>query len=257
MALIFEVVRGGGDNLAYIIGCSSEKVAAVVDPVAASSILDFCENKKLKILYVLNTHGHPDHTAGNDVIVNEHAAKVMAHSGDRIVNVHQSLNGGETIEVGKIKINVIHTPGHTAGSVCFMVNNKLLSGDTMFLAGAGNTRFGGNINDLFTSFNDKLLPLPDKIEVYPGHDYAESNLGFARTIEPDNTAIDHKMKDLKETIRSSTFVKSTMKEEKKYNPFLRYSKPELIESLKSEYPNLSSNHPLEIFSQIRELRNNW
>jgi hydroxyacylglutathione hydrolase len=257
MALIFEVIRGGGDNLAYIIGCSSEKVAAVVDPVAAHSILDFCENKKLKILYVLNTHGHPDHTAGNDVIAGTHGAKILAHKGDRITSVHQILNGGETIEVGKIKINVIHTPGHTEGSVCFRVNNKLLSGDTMFLAGAGNTRFGGNIKDLFMSFNDKLLPLADKVEIYPGHDYAESNLGFARTIEPENVAIDQKMKALKETVRSSTFIKSTMKEEKLYNPFLRYSKPELIESLKSEYPELSSNHPLEIFRQIRELRNNW
>ncbi len=257
MSLIFKEVRGGGDNLAYVIGCSSTKTAAVVDPIAAHDILEFCEEKKLKIKYVLNTHGHPDHTGGNDVIVKSSGARVMAHKADRVANVDAELEDEDVIEVGKVKVGVIHTPGHTPGSVCFRLNNKLLSGDTVFLSGAGNTRFGGSVEDLFKSFAEKILPLPAKVALHPGHDYAEANLRFARTVEPDNVAIDHKLKALKDAIKKDETLISTIGQEKNYNPFFRFGNPELIESLKAEYPDISSDDPLAVFRLIRELRNNW
>lgn len=257
MALIFEVVRGGGDNLAYIVGCSSGRLAAVVDPVCAHDILEFCQQKKLNIIHILNTHGHPDHTAGNDVIASATGAEIMAHPDDRIPNLHKALTGGEVIKVGKVKIQVIHTPGHTAGSLCFKINNKFLSGDTMFVAGAGNTRFGGNVEDLFKSFHKKIMKLTDRCELYPGHDYAESNLRFARTIEPDNSHIEQKLKELKDSRKDGSVLKSTIGQERQYNPFLRYRQPELIESLRAEYPELSPENPFSVFRLIRELRNNW
>ncbi len=257
MALIFEKFRGGGDNLAYVIGCSSQKAAAVIDPISAHDILEYCENKKLRILFVLNTHGHPDHTGGNDVITSATGAHILAHPNDRILNVSEPLADGKHIEVGKVNIEVIHTPGHTAGSVSFRVQNKLISGDTVFLAGAGNTRFGGDVHDLFQSFQNKIIPLPARTELCPGHDYAYTNLHFAQTIEPDNTHIDHKLKELKDAEKERHIISSTIGEEKKYNPFFRIENPELIESLTSEYPDLSPENPFEIFKQIRELRNQW
>jgi len=256
MALIFEVRRGGGDNLAYVVGCSTQRKVAVVDPVASHEILEYCRAKKLDVLYVLNTHGHPDHTAGNDVIVNATGAKVAAHPAERIGRLDLALEGGETLWVGNTKIQVVYTPGHTAGSLCFKVNNKLLSGDTLFLSGAGNTRFGGDVKKLFETFDKKLLSLAKNVEVLPGHDYAESNLRFARTIEPDNAYIDHKLKELKIARRTGSVLTSKIAEERRYNPFFRYREPELIESLRSEYPDLSGE-PFEVFRLIRELRNNW
>jgi hydroxyacylglutathione hydrolase len=257
MALIFEVIKGGGDNLAYVVGCSTERKVAVIDPVASHDILEYCAAKKLGIECILNTHGHPDHTSGNEVIQNRTGAPILAHGADRIVNLAQPLKDGQVLEVGKTKITVIHTPGHTAGSVCFRVQNKFISGDTVFLGGAGNTRFGGNVADLFTTFHDKLLTLPDRVDIYPGHDYAETNLRFARTLEPDNHAIDVKLKELKDGSRNGHFVKSTIGEERKYNPFFRFKNPELIESLTSEYPEIDPKNDCEVFKLIRELRNGW
>jgi len=257
MALIFEKFRGGGNNLAYVIACSSQKTAAVIDPISAHSILEYCENKKLRVLYVLNTHGHPDHTGGNEVIASATEAKILAHPDDRVINVSTPLADGQEIEVGNLKIEVIHTPGHTSGSVCFRVNNKFISGDTVFLAGAGNTRFGGDVKELFNTYKDKIIPLPAKLELCPGHDYAYTNLHFAQTIEPENTHIDQKLRDLKDAERYGNIVSSTIGEEKKYNPFFRITNPELIESLTSEYPELSPDDHFQIFKQIRELRNQW
>jgi hydroxyacylglutathione hydrolase len=257
MALIIEVFKGGGDNYAYVVGCSAKREVAVIDPVSAHSILEFCGRKKLRVLYILNTHGHPDHTSGNEVIASSTGAKVMAHPAERIINVSGSLKDKDKIPVGKIKIEVIHTPGHTMGSLCFKIANKLISGDTLFLAGAGNTRFGGGVDDLYESFKNKILPLPDRTEVYPGHDYAENNLRFARTLEPDNPSIDAKLKEWKDVQRNGSFLKSTIGQEKKYNPFLRFKKPELIESLRTEYPEHPLDDPLEVFRLIRELRNHW
>lgn len=257
MALILEVFRGGGDNIAYLVGCSSERKVAVIDPISAHTILEFCNSKNLDILYVLNTHGHPDHTSGNEVIVNSTGAMILAHPADRVPDISEPIEDGDLIEVGKLSIQVHHTPGHTRGSLCFKVNNKLITGDTVFLAGAGNTRFGGNVDDLYKSIEEKLAPFSDKTEVCPGHDYAENNLRFARTLEPDNVFIDIKLKEVKEASKNGSVVKSTLGEERKYNPFLRCRQTELIESLRSEYPDLPLDDPIETFRLIRELRNHW
>lgn len=257
MTLIFEVIRGGGDNLAYVLGCSSSREAAVVDPVSAHDILEYVEKKKLVIRYVLNTHGHPDHTEGNEVIVNATGAKLLAHSAERIKGVKRHISHNYFLPLGKFKLQVLHTPGHTAGSLCFKVQNKLITGDTLFLGGAGNTRFGGNVKDLYRTFSEKLSPLPNKLEVCPGHDYAENNLRFARTLEPDNPSIDRKLKELKDSLRKHTLIRSTLGEERRYNPFFRYRSPELIEALKTEYPELKPDSPFEVFRLIRELKNNW
>jgi hydroxyacylglutathione hydrolase len=257
MALILEFMRGGGDNFAYVVGCSSQRKVAVVDPVSPHSILEYCRQKNLEIVYVLNTHGHPDHTSGNEVLTHATGAKILAHPADRILDVSEPLKDGDGIKVGKINIQVIHTPGHTMGSLCFKINNKLITGDTLFLAGAGNTRFGGAVEDLFDTFEKKIMPLSSRTVVHPGHDYAENNLRFARTVEPDNPSIDAKLKELKEALRNGTILKSTIGQERKYNPFLRYREPGLVESLKSEKPELPLDNPFEVFRLIRELRNNW
>ena len=257
MALIFEAIRGGGDNLAYIVGCSIERVVAVVDPIGAHTILEFCAQKKLQILYVLNTHGHSDHTDGNEAVVNAAGAAVLAHPADRIANLDRPLADGDIIPVGRFELRALHTPGHTMGSLCFRINNKIISGDTLFLAGAGNTRFGGSVDELFSSYERKLRTLPDRVEVFPGHDYAENNLRFARTLEPDNPFIDQKLRETRDALRANTVARSTIGEERRYNPFFRCHEPELIESLRAEFPDLAPDQPHEVFRLVRELRNSW
>jgi len=257
MALIFEPMRAGGDNLTYLVGCSQTREAAVIDPTSAHDILDFCDTKNLSISYVLNTHGHPDHTGGNEVIASATGAVILAHARDRAPGVGEQLEDDDVLELGKIDIEVIHTPGHTPGGLCFKINNKLLTGDTVFLSGCGNTRFGGDVGELFASFDQKINPLSGRVEVWPGHDYAETNLRFARTVEPDNHAIDLKLKKVKDASRGGWIIKSTLAEERRYNPFFRCKKTELIESLRAEYPELPAGDPFQTFKLLRELRNNW
>lgn len=257
MAMIFEVIKGGGDNLSYVVGCSSSRIAAVVDPISPDPVLEYCRQNNLKISFVLNTHGHPDHTGGNAAIKSATSAKIMAHPADHVPDLDQPLSDQETISAGDIQIQVIHTPGHTAGGLCFMVEDKLISGDTVFLSGAGNARFGGNVDELFKSFRDKILPLPQDTELHPGHDYSESNLAFALSLEPDNPSIGKKLSEVKAAIGSGSIIKSSLKEERQYNPFFRYQEQELIESLKDKHPELSGKEPFEVFKFIRELRNNW
>jgi hydroxyacylglutathione hydrolase len=257
MALIFQTMRGRGDNLSYVIGCSSQRVALVVDPTSPHALMEFCASKKLILRFVLNTHGHPDHTAGNKVIVNATGAQVLGHVRERIPGLDRTLEDGDIVTVGKVQVKVLHLPGHTPGGLGFRIGSRFLSGDTVFVAGAGNTRFGGNVKDLFETFDKKIMALPDRTELCPGHDYALSNLRFARSLEPDNPDLEAKLREVRRGAREKQLIKSSLAEEKRYNPFFRYREPAMIRSLMSEYPDRDLDNPFEVFRLIRELRNQW
>ncbi len=256
MEHIFEIFRGGGDNLAYLLGCPRALEAAVIDPVSPSRIIEYCRGRNLSIKYVLNTHGHPDHTSGNKEVQSSSSARMLAYSPGR-AGEKPGLEHGLDIALGELSIRVIHTPGHTRDSVCFMAEDKLFSGDTLFLAGAGNTRFGGDVEDLFKSFEETIIPLPDNVQVCPGHDYAGNNLRFARSMEPGNKNIDKKLDELEDADAEGAVVTSTIGQERGYNPFLRFKEPGLKKSVKDRFPDEDADTPFQVFRLIRELRDNW
>jgi glyoxylase-like metal-dependent hydrolase (beta-lactamase superfamily II) len=193
--MFFKQIQQHSDNFSYIIADEDTKEAVVIDSsYNADEIIKIIKNEKLQLKYVINTHGHSDHTAGNTELHSIFRAKIVAHKQSKI---HHDLpvDEDETLSVGKISIKIIYTPGHTTDSICLLVDNqKLLTGDTLFVGECGRTDFpGGSSKSMYESLFNKLLKLNDGVEVYPGHDYGlkpSSTIGEEKksnyTLKPRN-----------------------------------------------------------------------
>ena len=171
--MFFKQIQQHGDNFSYIIADEDTKEAAVVDPsFNASEIIKVLKAKKFSLKYIIDTHGHSDHTAGNTELASIFGAKVVAYKSSKL-NYDIAVEDGDVLTVGKISIKVIYTPGHTMDSICLLVDNKkLLTGDTLFVGECGRTDLpGGSSKSMYNSLFNKLLKLDDSVEVYPGHDY--------------------------------------------------------------------------------------
>jgi glyoxylase-like metal-dependent hydrolase (beta-lactamase superfamily II) len=183
--MIFKQVPVGTfQNFAYIIGDEKTKAAALVDPAwEVDRLLALCGELGLRVLYVINTHSHHDHVAGNETVAKRTGAKVAMHEKSPL-RKDVKLKDGDTVDVGSLKVRVIHTPGHCPDHICLLVEGKLLTGDTLFVGECGRTDLaGGNSGDLYESLMNKILTLDDSVEVYPGHDYGSkpsSTIGFER-----------------------------------------------------------------------------
>jgi glyoxylase-like metal-dependent hydrolase (beta-lactamase superfamily II) len=171
-------------NFAYVIGDEKARVAAIVDPAwEVQKLLDTCRDLGLKVTLVINTHSHPDHVEGNNMVARETGAKIVMHESSRL-RKDIAVKDGDTIEIGVLKAKVIHTPGHCPDHICILVDGKLLTGDLLFVGECGRTDLpGSNPGEMYESLFHKILPLQDSIEVYPGHDYGSqpsSTIGYER-----------------------------------------------------------------------------
>jgi len=170
--MFFKQIKYNGDNFSYVIADEASKEAVVVDPsYNVEAIIKLLKDHDFNVKYVIDTHSHGDHTAGNQDITSVFGAKVVAHKLAR-VNKGVSVEDGDVLTVGKITIKVIHTPGHTPDSICLLIDGKILTGDTLFIGECGRTDMpGGSPEEMYHSLFDKLMKLDDRVEVYPGHDY--------------------------------------------------------------------------------------
>ncbi|MCB0272309.1 MAG: MBL fold metallo-hydrolase [Bdellovibrionales bacterium] len=183
MGLYFKQVElGPMANYVYLIGDTETKEMAVVDPAwDLPAIYSIAEQEGMQITKAFITHGHPDHINAVEDLINEKNAQVYMHKEEVpwIKGWKETAIGTETgdeIAIGNQKIKVIHTPGHTEGSQCFMFGEKMLSGDTLFLDGCGRTDLpGGNAEKLYYTFHDIIKNLPKQTIIYPGHNYAHDH----------------------------------------------------------------------------------
>jgi len=171
---IHKVVVGPYENNVFVLRCVDTGEAVLLD--AANEHEQLLElAKRLKVRRVLETHGHWDHIqavpamreAGYEVAVTKLDAPRLKEVGYDVF-----LDDAEVIEVGKVRLHAIHTPGHTEGSICFRVEGSpiLFSGDTLFPGGPGNTKFeGGHFPTIIESIDRKLFTLPPETKVLPGH----------------------------------------------------------------------------------------
>lgn len=189
----------------YLLACRTSGEALVVDPGGdGRRILAMLQEKGVRLKAVINTHGHFDHVGGNLALVEEGGAELWMHPADlpllRGAAEHAAVFGcapipaspeptrlledGEVLEVGTLRLQVIHLPGHSPGSVCLLLDGRLFSGDVLFAGSIGRTDLpGGNQYALMCGLRDRLLVLPDAIEVYPGHG-PQTTIGEERRSNP-------------------------------------------------------------------------
>ncbi|MBN1784660.1 MAG: MBL fold metallo-hydrolase [Candidatus Bathyarchaeota archaeon] len=160
----------------YIVSCEETKEAAVIDPGMESKketeqILEYIKQNGFKVKYIINTHGHPDHIVGNEAIKKATGAPILIHQGTiEKLNADRKLHDGDVLQVGNIKLVVLHTPGHTPDGISLLADNAVFTGDTLFAGSVGRTDFpGGSYTDLMQSIRTKLMCLPDSFTVYCGH----------------------------------------------------------------------------------------
>jgi hydroxyacylglutathione hydrolase len=210
-------------NFVYLIGCAETREAAVVDPAwDVPYLLRTAEESDLTIKHILVTHAHPDHINGLEELLDATDARVYMHGeevdymkqiaerfrvdvdfmGRRSANF-QKISDGSEISIGKLPVQFLHTPGHTPGSQCFMVEKNLVSGDTLFINACGRVDLpGGDPEKMWWSLNRKLSALDDSTILYPGHNYSEhatSTMGEQKRTNPylQYTSVNHFLRDMR------------------------------------------------------------
>jgi len=248
-------------NYCHILICEKTLEAIILDPLNADVCLAEARKQNCHIKKIINTHEHHDHIEGNPGVVAATGAKIHAHFNavKTIPNVSVALKAGDVVEVGDtVRLRVMDTPGHTMAHVCLFseIGEPLLfCGDTLFNAGAGICRFGGNPNILYKTFVEQLASLPDETLIYPGHDYMENNLQFTLDREPSNGFAKTLLADIQKQNESTRKV-TTMGEEKKINTFFRLNNKEIFEELKKQNPDQKPD-PESVFIALRSLRDEW
>ena len=164
-------VKGEHEVNAYVVSCTATKEAVVIDAVAPPEKL-LSQLAGLKVRWVVATHGHPGHIAGKDAVKEVTGATTAMHVADAkafLRSADRYLIEGEELEFGDFNLRVIHTPGHTPGSLCYLVANHVFTGDTLLAGGVGRERPGTDMRLQIVSIGTKLARLPLNTAIYPGH----------------------------------------------------------------------------------------
>ena len=168
-----QVKVGDMKNLSYVIGCDKTKRCAFVDPAWEEDKL-FEAAEGYKPVAILLTHTHFDHTEAVERVKERYPdIRIYVHSNDEEkIDGSTPISDGSVIEIGEIRIKVLHTPGHTSASVCYIFDDKLLTGDTLFINTIGRTDLPtGSASEMFNSIFNVIGGLSDDLQVYPGHSY--------------------------------------------------------------------------------------
>jgi hydroxyacylglutathione hydrolase len=199
-----QIEMGPMQNYVYLIGSAETRKVAVVDAAwEIDTILKIAAQDEMEIIHAFVTHTHPDHVGGGFAgmeidgvteLLEKCKAKVVVHKAEAefLKGLSSSdmikSDNGDKIDVGGVEIELMHTPGHTPGSQCFLIDGRIVSGDTLFIDACGRVDFpGGNPEQMYNSLTQKLMALPDDTILFPGHNYAakpHATLGEQKKTNP-------------------------------------------------------------------------
>jgi hydroxyacylglutathione hydrolase len=240
-----------GDNYTYLVICEDTGEAAVIDAPEAEPVIARVDALGATMTKMLSTHHHWDHSAANPDLAKHWGIPVLGHESDadRLPGLTDGLQEGDTVTVGNQTARVLFIPAHTRHHIAYVFDDSdaVFCGDTMFAGGCGRL-FEGTPEDMYVALVEKLGALPDATRVFCGHEYTEGNLVFAAHVEPDNSAVASKLKEVRavrankaadwhDATAAEMTVPTTLGEERQINPFLRARDADELGRIRSQKDN--------------------
>lgn len=251
--LTIHPIKAFSDN--YIWCIHDGKNAVVVDPGDAKPVQKYLTTNNLTLVAILVTHHHPDHIGGIESLAED--IPVFGPATETISSLTHRVKEGDIVTIDKLALqfSIFDVPGHTRGHIAYYDDSRLFCGDTLFSCGCGRL-FEGTAEQMYHSLN-KLAALPNETLVYCTHEYTEANIRFALEVEPtNNDLLEYAQNVRKARAKNLPSLPSTIKLEKKVNPFLRANAAKVIQAANA-YASRSLSNSVDVFSTIRQWKNNF
>ncbi|MBO0663878.1 hydroxyacylglutathione hydrolase [Jiella sp. MQZ9-1] len=243
------------DNFGVLVHEAETGTTIAIDAPEEAPIVDALAAENWQLTHILTTHYHGDHVEANEALKARFQAEIIGPDKERlkIPGLDRTVAGGETIDVGGVRVEVIATPGHTLGEVSYYLPEAraVFAADALFSLGCGRL-FEGDAAMMWESLK-RLRALPGETMLYCGHEYTATNAQCALSVDPDNVALQERAREVDELRRNGRPTLPVLLErEKKTNPFLRADHPDLISAM-----GMTGADPAEVFAAIRKKRDQY
>lgn len=253
--LEIEVFSCRSDNFGVLLHDSETGVTISIDAPEEAPIVAALARRGWNLTHILTTHHHTDHVEANLALKEKYGCEIHGPYDEAVAipGLDKSAADGDEFLLAGRRVEVIGTPGHTAGHICYYFPDDalLFAADTLFAMGCGRL-FERPAADMWHSFQ-KLMALPDDTKVYFGHEYTVSNARFAITVDPDNAALTQRAQEVEEIRNRGEFtVPTTIGLEKQTNPYMRVANADIRAHL-----NLAAATDAEVFAEIRSRKDQF
>jgi hydroxyacylglutathione hydrolase len=259
--MVLHPVPAFSDNYIWVLHDATS--AVVVDPGETDGVLAYLQHHGLRVVAILVTHHHADHTGGAEALRQATGARLMAPASEWLDTPCERVRAGDVFQLLGLVWRVLDVPGHTAGHVAYLAQAPAGSTDTTPWLFCGDTLFSGGCGRLFEGTPTQMLASLDTLAALPGHtqvccthEYTLSNLRFARAVDPDNAHL-AKWQDecLARRAQGLPTLPSQVALERQINPFLRVRQPALVAAARSRVPHAHTD--VEVFAALREWKNEF